>query len=50
MYGQVLTAEHFLNNTETTSLFELLLQAEQIADAVHWLKTDQKVLSTGRER
>lgn len=35
LYGQVLTTEHFLNNTETTSLFEVLLQAEQIADAVH---------------
>ena len=35
LYGQVLTVDHFLNDTDADLLFEPLLQARQIAERVH---------------
>lgn len=41
LYGQILTIDHFLNETDAALLFEPLLQARQIAETVH----DQQGLS-----
>ena len=35
LYGQILTVDHFLNDTDANLLFETLLQARQIAETVH---------------
>lgn len=35
LYGQILTVDYFLNDTDADLLFETLLQARQIAETVH---------------